>query len=291
MPESMPAPSHPLNPRTGQKTARRRIVVGILSTMRQSEIWSHCASVGFFGFLSVFPVLAIFVLIYGLAFSPAEMEAQFTTLRHLLPESVYRLLDGQLKELASSPVSHLTIGLAFTTLVTLYMGSRGIKYLILLLNTAYHKPLTRGFLNLTLLAVALTLGALLLFIICLATLALLPLLTAHLPFPRVTERLALWGRWPILMGVIFGSLLVLYRFGPDGGRPVWRALVPGAALATVLWLVLSVGFSYYVTNFSHYSVTFGALSAGVVLMLWIYYSAFIIALGAAFNSEIERGVQ
>ena len=287
----MPAPSHPLNPRTGQKTARRRIAVGILSTMRQPEIWSHCASVGFFGFLSVFPVLAIFVLIYGLAFSPAEMEAQFTTLRHLLPESVYRLLDGQLKELASSPVSHLTIGLAFTTLVTLYMGSRGIKYLILLLNTAYHKPLTRGFLNLTLLAVALTLGALLLFIICLAALALLPLLTAHLPFPWVTERLALWGRWPILMGVIFGSLLVLYRFGPDGGRPVWRALVPGAALATVLWLVLSVGFSYYVTNFSHYGVTFGTLSAGVVLMLWIYYSAFIIALGAAFNSEIERGVQ
>ena len=84
MPESMAAPSHPLNPRTGQKTARRRIAVGILSTMGQSEIWSHCASVGFFGFLSVFPVLAIFVLIYGLAFSPAEMEAQFTTLRHLL---------------------------------------------------------------------------------------------------------------------------------------------------------------------------------------------------------------
>ncbi len=69
MPESMAAPSHPLNPRTGQKTARRRIAVGILSTMGQSEIWSHCASVGFFGFLSVFPVLAIFVLIYGLAFS------------------------------------------------------------------------------------------------------------------------------------------------------------------------------------------------------------------------------
>jgi YihY family inner membrane protein len=73
----------------------------------------------------------------------------------------------------------------------------------------------------------------------------------------------------------------------------WPVFAPPltAALATVLWLVLSVGFSYYVTNFSHYSVTFGALSAGVVLMLWIYYSAFIIALGAAFNSEIERGVQ
>ena len=202
----------------------------------------------------MFPVLAIFVLIYGLAFSPAEMEAQFTTLRHLLPESVYRLLDGQLKELASSPVSHLTIGLAFTTLVTLYMGSRGIKYLILLLNTAYHKPLTRGFLNLTLLAVALTLGVL--FFSSFVS-RLLPPAGPRISFSPGHRATGAVGRWPILMGVIFGSLLVLYRFGPDGGRPVWRALVPGAALATVLWLVLSVGFSYYVTNFSHYSVTFG----------------------------------
>jgi membrane protein len=289
--ESMPVPGHSLNPGTGQKTDRRQIALGIWTTMKQSEMWSHCASVGFFGFLSVFPVLAIFVMVYGLAFSPSEMEAQFTTLRHVLPDSVYQLLDAQLKELASSAVSHLTIGLVCSTLVTLYMGSRGVKYLILMLNSASHKPPSHGFLDLTLLAVALTLGALLLFIFCLAALALLPLLAAHLPFPTVMERLALWGRWPILMAVIFVSFLVLYRFGPDGVMPVWRALVPGAALATVLWLVLSVGFSYYVSHFSHYSVTFGALSAGVVLMLWIYYSAFIIALGAAFNGEIARSVK
>jgi membrane protein len=227
-------------------------------------------------------------MVYGLAFSPSEIEAQFSTLRHFLPVSVYQLLDAQLKELAASPVSHLTMGLIFSTLVALYMGSRGIKYLILLLNFATHKPTSRNFLNRDLLAVALTLGALFLFSSCLALLTLLPLLTGHLPFLRAMEGLALWGRWPFLVAVILGSFLVLYRFGPDGVPPDWLAVLPGAALATVSWLLLSVGFSYYVTNFSHYNVTFGTLSAAVVLMLWIYYSAFIVALGAALNSEVHR---
>ncbi len=287
----MPVPDQPFEPKTDHKTGVRQIAFGIWSTMKRSEIASHCASVGFFGFLSVFPTLAIFVLIYGPAFSPSEIEAQFSDLRHFLPDSVYQLLDTQLKDIASTPGAHLTIGLLLSTLVALYMGSRGIKYLILLLNFAYQKTPSRGFFNRTLLAVALTLGALFFFIFCLAALTLLPLLTAHLPFPQIMQHLTLWGRWPFLMAVIFGSFFVLYRFGPDSDTPVRRALVPGAALATVAWLVLSMGFSYYVTHFSRYSVTFGALSAGVVLMLWIYYSAFIVALGAAFNSEIDRRAQ
>lgn len=284
----MPVPEHPFDQRAIQKTDIYQIAFRVWTTMKQSETGSHCASVGFFGFLSVFPILAIFVLIYGLAFSPSEIEAQFATLRPFLPESVYQLLDEQLKELGLSTISNLTIGLLFSTLASLYMGSRGIKYLILLINFASHETTSRSFFNRTILAVGLTIGALLLFISCLAALTFLPLLIRHLPFPRAMNDLALWGRWPFLMTVIFGSFLLLYRFGPEHGKLSRRALVPGAALATVSWLVLLVGFSYYVNHFSHYSVTFGTLSAAVVLMLWIYYSAFVVALGAALNFEIDR---
>lgn len=97
----------------------------------------------------------------------------------------------------------------------------------------------------------------------------------------------LWGRWPVLMGVVFASLLALYRFAPDRTARTSRTLVPGAALAASCWLVLSLGFSWYVANFSHYGATFGTLSAAVALMLWIYYSAFAMAVGAALNREIE----
>ncbi|MCB1468801.1 MAG: YihY/virulence factor BrkB family protein, partial [Rhizobiaceae bacterium] len=240
---------------------------------------------------SVFPIMAVFVLIYGLAFSASEMEAQVAALRPFVPDMVFSLLDARLKELASNPVSHLTIGLIFTTLVALYMGSRGMRYMIFLLNIAYHEQQSRNVLRRVFLSIALTLGALIVLILSLALLAVLPVLAGHLPFPKVTEDMALWGRWPLLMVIIFGSFLALYQIAPHRISPDLRAQVPGAALATVLWLGLSVGFSYYVANFSHYGATFGALSAGVVLMLWIYYSAFIIALGAALNFEIDDGTR
>lgn len=153
-----------------------RTLRGVWSTMTRSEIGAHCASVGFFGLLSVFPVMAVFVLIYGLAFSASEMESQVLALRPFVPGVAYELLDNRLKELASHPASHLTAGLIFTTLVALYMGSRGVRYLISLLNVAYREVSSRGALRRTLLAVALTLGALVILVLCLATLAVAPLL-------------------------------------------------------------------------------------------------------------------
>mgnify|MGYP005986789739 CR=1 FL=1 len=256
--------------------------------MSQPEIGSHCASVGFFGFLSVFPVMAVFVLIYGLAFTAAEMESQVAALQPFVPSVVYNLLDERLKSLASNPASHLTVGLVSTTLIALYLGSRGIRYMIFLLNIAYHEHQPRSFVRRIILSIALTLGALIILILSLALLAVLPLIAAHLPFPTATQDLVMLARWPLLMAVIFASFSALYRIAPNRSRADLRGQLSGAALATVLWLGLSVAFSYYVANFSHYGATFGALSAGVVLMLWIYYSAYIIALGAALNFEMEK---
>lgn len=88
-----------------------------------------------------------------------------------------------------------------------------------------------------------------------------------------------------MTGIIFLSFLGLYRLAPNRDAVALKKLMPGAALATVLWIILSILFSIYVQNFNNYSAEFGALSAAVVIMLWLYYSAFIVALGAIFNSE------
>lgn len=83
-------------------------------------------------------------------------------------------------------------------------------------------------------------------------------------------------------------MLTLYFIGGRRATHTVSTLLPGAILATVLWLGLSWGFSYYVQHFANYNATFGALSAGVILMLWIYYSAFVIALGAAVNDALAE---
>lgn len=249
------------------------------------NVWAHCASVGFFGFLSIFPAMAVFVLIYGLAFSPVEMQEQISLLRSFIPESVYDVLNSRLSELASNTASKLTFGLIISTLLALYAGSKGIKSLIILVNLAFHITQERSFIQGTIRALSLTFAAVVVLIIAISSIAIIPLAAAYFPFPQIAKTIALWSRWPILAGIIFLSFLSLYRFAPNRDAVALKKLVPGAALATVLWILLSVLFSIYVQNFNNYSAEFGALSAAVVIMLWLYYSAFIVAFGATFNFE------
>lgn len=250
-----------------------------------SNVWAHCASVGFFGFLSIFPVMAVFVLLYGLAFSPAEMQEQISVLRPFIPDTVYEVLNSRLSVLVSNTTSALTFSLVLSTLLALYAGSKGVKSLIILINLAFHITQERSFIQGNILAVSLTFGAVVILIIAVSSIAIIPVGAAYFPFPQIAKTIALWSRWPILAGIIFLSFLSLYRLAPNCDAVALKKLVPGAALATLLWIVLSVLFSIYVQNFNNYSAEFGALSAAVVIMLWLYYSAFIVAFGAIFNSE------
>ena len=250
-----------------------------------SNVWAHCASVGFFGFLSIFPVMAVFVLLYGLAFSPAEMQEQISILRPFIPDTVYEVLNSRLSALVSNTTSTLTFSLVLSTLLALYAGSKGVKSLIILINLAFHITQERNFIQGNILAVSLTFGAVVILIIAVSSIAIIPVGAAYFPFPQIAKTIALWSRWPILAGIIFLSFLSLYRLAPNRDAVALKKLVPGAALATILWIVLSVLFSIYVQNFNNYSAEFGALSAAVVIMLWLYYSAFIVAFGAIFNSE------
>ncbi len=254
-----------------------------------STIWAHCASVGFFGFLSIFPVMAVFVLLYGLAFSPAEMQEQISLLRQFIPPSVYDVLDSRLTQLVSNTSSALTFSLLLSSLLALYAGSKGIKSLIILINTAFGISEQRGFIQTTIRSLALTLAALIVLILAISSIAIIPLLAAYFPFPQIAKTIALWSRWPILAGIIFLSFLGLYRLAPNRAATSLKKLVPGALIATVFWIVLSWLFSIYVQNFNNYSAEFGALSAAVVIMLWLYYSAFIVAFGAIFNFQAKEG--
>ncbi|MGM8897932.1 MULTISPECIES: YihY/virulence factor BrkB family protein [unclassified Psychrobacter] len=265
-----------------------QILLQTWRTANNSNVWAHCANVGFFGFLSIFPVMAVFVLVYGLAFSPTEIQEQILILRPFIPDTVYEVLNSRLSELVSSTTSTLTFSLIVSTLLALYAGSKGIKSLIILINLAFHITQERSFIQGTIRAISLTFGAVVILIIAISSIAIIPLGAAYFPFPQVAKTIALWSRWPILAGIIFLSFLSLYRLAPNRDAVALKKLVPGAVLATVLWIVLSVLFSIYVQNFNNYSAEFGALSAAVVIMLWLYYSAFVVAFGAIFNSKAIR---
>src|SRR6202042_1368316 len=80
----------------------------------------------------------------------------------------------------------------------------------------------------------------------------------------------------------------LYRYAPDRDKPQWRWVSPGAIAATILWVVASIGFTIYVTNFNSYDKTYGSLGGVIVLLTWLYLSALMVLLGAVINAQSER---
>ena len=80
---------------------------------------------------------------------------------------------------------------------------------------------------------------------------------------------------------------VLFYFGPYREQR-WRYVWPGATLATVLWLLATSGFAWYVRNIGHYNVMYGSVGAGIALLVWMYLISVIALIGCEFNAEYER---
>ena len=100
---------------------------------------------------------------------------------------------------------------------------------------------------------------------------------------------ALWGwlRLPAALLLLAAALSVVYRFVPDADRPFWSA-TPGAAFAVIAWPVASVGFSFYLSNFAGRGLTYGSLGTAVGLLVFLYFSAWIVLLGAEINDAVHR---
>jgi membrane protein len=96
-----------------------------------------------------------------------------------------------------------------------------------------------------------------------------------------------WGRWPLLTLMVVLGFAVLYRFAPHRSHPRWRWITWGSAIATALWIVGSVLFSFYVSHFGSYDATYGSLGAVIILLLWFWVSALVMILGAEIDSELD----
>ena len=99
-----------------------------------------------------------------------------------------------------------------------------------------------------------------------------------------------WGilRWPIAFAAILLFFAFVYYVAPNRDQRNWKWVTPGSAIGSVLWLVLSALFALYVTFAGHYTKTYGSLATGVILLLWLNYSAFALLYGAELNAELDR---
>ncbi|HZA80714.1 MAG TPA: YihY/virulence factor BrkB family protein [Actinomycetes bacterium] len=246
------------------------------------------AGVAFYAMLAIFPAIIAVVTVYGMVADPNQVESQVGEFAKSLPSGADQLLTQQLQNVANAGRRSLSIGLVVSLLAVLWSASSGVQGLIKGLNVVYDERETRGFFKLRALSLLLTLGAIVVAVVALALITVFPAVVDNLGLGRAGELAASIARWVVLALLVLWALAVVYRYAPDRANPRWRWVSWGAVVALVLWLLGSVGFSWYVDNFGKYNQTYGALAAVIILLLWLFLSAFVVLLGAELDAESER---
>jgi len=266
----------------------RQVLVRGWKEAQSDQVPLLAGGVAFFGFLALFPALIATVLLYGLLVDEATMREQIASVAEAIPTEARTLLTEQLDSLTSTSPSALGIGVVISVALALWSASGGIGNLITAINTAYDEDEERGFVKRKLLALRLTLATIVFLIVIVVLVAVAPAVLDNVVGSGPVRWVFEAARWTVLLVLIMTALAVLYRASPDRDPPKMRWVSVGAGVATLMWLVASVGFSIYVDNFSSYGKTYGALAGVVILMLWLWISAFAVLLGAEINAESEQ---
>jgi membrane protein len=260
----------------------------VWAEFNQDRITLIAAGATFYLLLALFPALAAFVSIYGFVADPVTIADHIAFLAGFLPSGGVDLIKGQLQSLASQNEAALSVGFVFGLLVALWSANNGIKTLFEAMNVAYDETEKRSFVRLNLISLGFTLGSIVIGILFLVSVGVVPAVLAFVGLGSVTETLIALLRWPVLFIAAAFALSVLYRYGPSRARANWRWVTWGSVIATALWLLASILFSWYLSHFADYNATYGSLGAVIGFMMWTWISVVIVLLGAELNSEMEH---
>ncbi|MDR6757008.1 membrane protein [Mycoplana sp. BE70] len=245
------------------------------------------AGVTFYLLLALFPALAALVSLYGLLADPVAIQDHIREMASVLPQGAFEVFSNQLQSLVER--RDTTLGIAFFVGlgVALWSTHNGTLAVFDAMNVAYDEDEKRGLLRLNLIALVFTIGAMLAAVIVIGAIALMPAIVSRLS-SSLQETLALVVRWPFLLAMMFAASTAVYRFGPSRQPARFRWITWGAALSTVAWFLMTLAFSWYVSNFANYNATYGTLGGLVGFLVWTWLSVAILIVGAELNAELEH---
>ncbi|AUW45792.1 YihY/virulence factor BrkB family protein [Rhizobium leguminosarum] len=246
------------------------------------------AGVTFYLLLALFPAMAALVSLYGLVADPATISEHLRELAGLLPSGAFDLLANQIKELVNRRDATLGITFFVGLGIALWSTHSGTLAIFDAMNVAYEEEEKRGLIRLNLIGLCFTLCAVLLTVVMVALVGIMPIVLSYLWLDQFKEHMALLMRWPLLLLVVAVAVTSVYRFGPSREPAKLRWMTWGAALTTVAWTAMSLGFSYYLDHFANYNATYGTLGALIGFLIWIWLSVVILIIGGELNAELEH---
>ncbi len=279
--------SRPASPLSFSWTQWKSLLQRVFAAVGTDQLSLLAAGVAFYALFAIFPALGAATWLFGLLADPATIQQQLDSVRDVVPAEAYTLIHNQLMALTSNKSTVFSLTGVFSLLIALFSARLAASSMMQALNVVYKVEETRNFIKANLIAILFTVVAILVFLLSIGLLVVIPSLFSFMGFPPLAEKLIRYLRWPGLAVLMALALAVTYRYGPNRENARWKWITWGSVTATVIWLIASFGFSWYVSAFGAYDRVYGSLGAVVILLFWFWLSTFSGLLGAEIDKAIE----
>ncbi|WP_372424603.1 YihY/virulence factor BrkB family protein [Salinarimonas chemoclinalis] len=260
----------------------------VLEGYGRDRIAPNAAGAAFFLVFAIVPSLAALVALFGLVADPEVLSGQLDELEGFLPVGLLELIASELDRLIAAQTGTLTATFAITLAIALWIINSAVLALFDALNVIYGEREKRSLVSLYGRSFAFTLATLVFTMVLVNVVVGVPVVLQALPLGGLGRLLIAAFPTLVLFFVANVGIAALYRYGPSRVPARWRWISPGSLTAAAVWLVGSAGFSYYVSNLTDFSATYGSLGTIAAVMMWAWISTVILLVGAEVDAEMEH---
>lgn len=256
-----------------------------LKGLQKGLIPTKASSMAFKFFMALFPtIIFLLTLIPHIPIDNFEEEL-LGILKNLLPESGYQFTEETIVSLVTNSQDGL---LSFGFLFAIYLATNGIDGMLLAFKDSYNTKIKRNAIQQRGLSISLLFILTFLVILAIALILFTEYMVGYILDPgSITSILLLVGKWIIMAALCFFAISFIYYLGGDRTLK-WRFFSAGSTLATLMVLLVSYGFGYYVDHFADYNKVYGSIGTIIVVMLWIYFNSIVLLLGFELNASIQQ---
>ena len=262
------------------------ICLYLIIKVKRDDIFALASQLAYHLMLSFFPFLIFLVTLIG--FIKLNSNEVLDGLQRILPTAVFELTSTTIEEVINSQHTGL---LGVSVILTIWSASSAVRGVTKGVNKAYNIQENRSFIKramigmISVVALALAIISTLLMLVFGGLIG--EILNKYLPFAYVID--FIWNilRYVIVIVMMIIIFAMIYKLTP-AKRIKFKNVLPGAIVSTIGWLVVSLGFSFYVNNFSHYSRFYGSIWTVFVLMIWLFITSIVFIFGVELNSILEK---
>ena len=259
--------------------------------LMEGAITTRASSLAFNFFLAFFPSIIVFFTL--IPYIPIEglQETLMELLAVVLPPSTNEITFTTLDDIINNPRGGL-LSLGF--ILALYFSTNGINSLIEAFNSSYHIREIRPLIQQRILSLGLTLLLSVMLIIAIGLIIFGTVVVSYLVENSIITSsaadLIIYGKWMVMLAMLFFGISILFHLGP-ALKSKWKLFSPGSIFATIFIIITSIGFNYYINNFSQYNKIYGSIGTLMIILLWMYFNSIILLTGFELNASISNAKQ